>query len=62
MNNFGFTVFNTLPHFSKKRFQLGIPKIWKKSEKCHCQTLRTFVFDNKVASKPFSKKLPMNNL
>ena len=31
----------------------------RKTEKCLFQTLRTFVFEFKVASKPFSKKLPM---
>ena len=31
------------------------------TEKCLLQTLRTFIFKLKVASKPFSKKLPMTN-
>ena len=32
----------------------------KKSEKCHFQRFRTFVFDVMVASKPFYKRLLMN--
>ena len=34
---------------------------WKmqKSQKCHFQTLRKFLFDLKAASKPFPKMLPM---
>ena len=50
---------NTLSHFPLKRFQLCHSKICKNTEKCPFQTLRTFVFELKVTSKPFSKKLPM---
>ena len=35
-------------------------KNWKKTENFLFQIPRTFVFHLKVASKPFSKKLPMN--
>ena len=36
-------------------------KNFQKTEKCLFQTLRTFVFDLKIASKPFPKKFPMTN-
>ena len=52
-------VFAALPHFPRKRFQLRHSKIWKKTEKYPFQTLRAFVFKLKLASRPFSKKLPM---
>ena len=34
----------------------------QKTENVPFETLRTFIFDLKVASKPFSKKFPMTNL
>ena len=46
--------FNFVSHkFAKKK------KKKKKKEKCSFQTLRTCVFELKVASKPLPKKLPI---
>ena len=50
-------VFNALPHFPRKLFQLRQSKVSKKLKKYHFQRFRTFVFDLKVASKSFSKML-----
>ena len=50
-----------LYHFLRNWFQLVTEKFEKKIWKCPLQTLRTFIFKLKVASKPFSKKLPMTN-
>ena len=49
---------NALPHFPKKCLQLHHTNICKKTEKSSFQTVRTFVFELKTASKHFSKKLP----
>ena len=46
-------------NFLRKRFQLRHSKICKKTKTCPFQTLRIFVFELKVISKPFSKKLPI---
>ena len=45
--------------FPENGFNFVTQKFEKKTEKCPFQTLRTFVFALKVASKPFSKKLHM---
>ena len=50
---------NALSHFPRKWFQLCHSKSCKKTEKWPFQMLRTFVFELKEASKPFSKKFPM---
>ena len=50
-----------LPRFPRKRFQLRHSKIANKLKIFSFQMLRTFVFDLKVVSKPFSTKLPMTN-
>ena len=58
-------VSKVLPRFPRKQSQLKkfrYSKICKKSEKCHFATLRTFVFDVKVASKAFSKNASYNQL
>ena len=58
------------PHFDLNSFELFVLlsqkmvstlslKNLKKSEKCSFQTLRTFVFELRIALKIFSKKLPM---
>ena len=53
-------VLKGFPCFPRKQFQLRHSKIGK-TEKCNFQRFRTFVFDLKVASKPFSKMLPITN-
>ena len=59
VTNFGFKQgFATLP---KKTVSTPSHENLQKTEKCHSQTLRTLVFDFKVASKRFSKKIPMTN-
>ena len=50
-----------LPCFPQKHFQLVHWKMCKKKFKIHFQTLRTFDFDFKVASKRISKILPLAN-
>ena len=44
---------------SQKTVSTSSLKTSQKTEKCPFQTLRTFTFELKVASKPFSKKLPI---
>ena len=53
---------NSFYHFARKSFQLCHSKICKKTEKCALQTFRTFVFELKVAPKPFSKNVLMPKL
>ena len=43
--------------FPENGFKLVTQKLLK-TEKYHFQTLRTFVFELRLASKPFSKKVP----
>ena len=44
---------------SQKTVSIPPLKNMQKTEKCPFQTLRTFVFELKLASKQISKKLPM---
>lgn len=53
---------NALPLFPRKSFQLSHSKTFKKlMKKSPFQTLRTFVFELNVASKPFYRKLLLTN-
>ena len=54
--------FRCFASFSPKIVSTSSIKNLQKTEKCPFQTLRPFVFELKVASKPFSKKSPMTNL
>ena len=54
---------NSLERFTslfQKMISTSSLKNLQKTEKCSIQTLTTFVFEPKVTSKPFSKKLPVN--
>ena len=50
-------VLNALPHLPRKWFQLRHSKICKKLKNAFFQTQISFVFELKVAPKPFSKKV-----
>ena len=57
--NFDLNNFERFASLSQKMVSTSSVKNFQKTEKCSFQTLRTFVFEFKVTSKPFSKKLHM---
>ena len=57
--NFDSNSFERFPSLSQKTLSTSLLKKIQKSEKYHFQTRRKIVFHLKVASKSFSKKLPM---
>ena len=57
--DFDLSSFERLSSLSQKMVSTLSLKNLQRFEKCTLQRLRTFVFELQVASKPFSKKLPM---
>ena len=57
--NFDLNSFEWFASHSQKTASTMTLKCLEKTEKCFVQMLRTFVFELKVALKPFSSKFPM---
>ena len=53
--------FRSIVSLLQKTVSTSSLKNLQKTEKCSFQTRRTFAFELEVASKPFSKMLPLNN-
>ena len=58
--NFDLSSVERFASLSQKMISTSSLKNLQKAEKCCIQTLTTFIFELKVASKSFSKKLPVN--